>query len=140
MQKQVIQSFIRRNRFDICYSTAKNIFDDLLSLQKLFVDLEDEEIQYNSFIFTSDIEYLDLLWHEMILNTEFYFKHCNRHFGRYLHHSPISEETANTDRESLIASVQKQIQMLTDYLGSDFVHRIYCEYPRLCAGRKDHDL
>ncbi len=140
MQKQVIQSFLKRYHLNISYPTGKKIFEDLLSLHKLLVQLEDEGSDRASFIFTSNIEYLDLLWHEMILNTEFYFDHCQKHFGRYLHHNPISEETAEANYEQLIKSVESQIAVLTQYLGEDFVHRIYCEYPTLCAGEKVHDF
>lgn len=38
---------------------------------------------------------VDLAWHELILCTKFYFKFCDSHFGRYIHHHPGGKKSEN---------------------------------------------
>ena len=38
---------------------------------------------------------VDLVWHELILFTRFYEKFCKNNFGRYIHHTPDDNKSAN---------------------------------------------
>ena len=31
---------------------------------------------------------VDLAWHEFILFTKYYYTFCNKHYGRFIHHTP----------------------------------------------------
>lgn len=135
MEEQVIQSFLKRNQFKISYALAKQMYDDLFLLHEFYVQQEDEGREVAPFIFTSNIDYLDHLWHEMILHTEFYFDYCNKNFGRYLHHNPLIENQMTSNLSELAEVVGLQIELLSKNLGEDFIRRIYWEYPKLCKGK-----
>lgn len=134
MHEQVIYSFLKRNKFKISYAIAEQMYDDLFLLHEFYAQMEDEGREIAPFVFTSNIDYLDLLWHEMILHTRFYFEYCNKNFGRYIHHDPVMESAVSNERYQVAKIISEQVELLIENLGEDFVQRIYGDYPKLCKG------
>ena len=135
MHEQVIYSFLKRNKFKISYAIAEQMYDDLFLLHEFYAQMEDEGREVAPFVFTSNIDYLDLLWHEMILHTRFYFEYCNKNFGRYIHHDPVMESAVSNERYQVAKIISEQVELLIENLGEDFVQRIYGDYPKLCKGK-----
>ena len=46
----------------------------------------------------------DLFWHVFLLHTREYMRFCTEHFGKFIHHEPLDEESSEDD--ALSASTQ----------------------------------
>lgn len=68
--------------------TANNVTLDELLLELIrFLDLihlSNEKL--------SPPHIVDLAWHEFILFTRYYEQFCNKHYGRFIHHTPGKKE------------------------------------------------
>jgi len=55
---------------------------------------------------------VDLAWHEFILHTKAYHKFCERHFRRYLHHSPGGTKEENQGQ------FQRTVELYREHFGT----------------------
>lgn len=60
----------------------------------------------------SPTDIIDSFWHEHILDTQKYFNDCNLLFGRYLHHTPSSNEAVQEPFQTTIDLVAKHFPEL----------------------------
>ena len=42
--------------------------------------------------------HIDLLWHNIILNTQIYYNYCYEHFNKIIHHYPINSQLERDKR------------------------------------------
>lgn len=56
-------------------------------------ELEDEKLDFNEILDQDKLEFsqaIDIVWHTHILFTKKYHADCQKLFGRYLHHLPVT--------------------------------------------------
>ena len=132
MKSLIIESYLKRNDISVSHQIAEAIFEDLVLLLKQVYQWQKAGLLTEPFLFTSDISYLDLLWHEMILNTRYYQQFCQDHFGEFLHHDPLADDLVQASTQELnFEKVGHQIESLAQQLGDEFILRIYQDYPRV---------
>lgn len=108
------------------------VYDDLVILLRFINQSQKSGLLVEPFYFTSQINYLDEMWHHFILQTRAYHQFCDQEFGEYLHHEATLENEIDEVREHIeVKTMTSQMTLLEDQLGADFVHRIFFIYPEL---------
>jgi len=113
----------------IPFELGNLIIEDLLALLGHIHLLQKIGILKGPFYFTTQIDYIDRIWHEFILHTKHYHEFCNTNFGEYLHHTPMIDENADV----CVYEVKNQIDLLTQEIGADFVNRVFFLYPEIVS-------
>jgi len=82
---------------------------------------------------------IDEMWHTFVLFTKDYFAFCQGHFGRFIHHSPMTHDELlrfrtdfRADRERVTSRIAKerraQYELVAERLGVDTLKRWYVDY------------
>lgn len=69
---------------------------------------------------------MDMMWHTFLLFTQEYAEFCQRYFGRFLHHSPITEKISFQESE---VPFRKYLSYIYDHLGEETLKRWYQTMP-----------
>lgn len=91
-------------------------------------------------IVTQPMAALDEMWHCFVLFTSDYTKFCQRFFGRFIHHQPVTlaekaraRRSMQKDPEGLARTVARQMEwqyaFIAEHLGEDTLRKWYVELP-----------
>ncbi len=95
---------------------------------------------------------LDEMWHNFVLFTREYTAFCERYFGYYIHHAPVTEAEDLESKqlyqsleggeriEARKARLRPQYEAIYDVLGKDTFVKWYLEYPKTLSYRQLADL
>ena len=91
---------------------------------------------------------LDEMWHNFVLFTREYTAFCERYFGYYIHHAPVTE-AEDIEHKQLYQSLgpservqarkdrlRPQYECIYDALGKDTFVKWYLEYPKTLGYRE----
>lgn len=80
----IIQKFL--DRYSVSREEALDIFEEMKKWLWFGANTDDCDLFINDSMYM-----IDEMWHVFITFTKDYFDYCDAHFGRYIHHYPITQ-------------------------------------------------
>lgn len=104
-------------------------------------EFEQGRCSFSQIPLASEALVIDLMWHTFLLFTKDYADFCQRHFGFFIHHYPMSREQrrsaedarardAQDFREMRITELRPVYELIHDILGRETLVRWLDEYPK----------
>ena len=131
--------------FGVPQSDAEDIFRETLRWLWLCAhrihDYQQGKVETPRMPLASQAQVIDLMWHTFLLFSKDYSEFCDRNFGFFIHHFPLSradkEQLAQeqvTDpeefKEKRLAQLKPVYEYIYDILGPDILVRWLEEFPR----------
>jgi hypothetical protein len=141
--QSVVQKF--RDVYGLSSEDATRVFDDtkrwlwLCADQRLKLMKTRNAEAYPPLFVDRSIWVLDEMWHTFILFTKDYIDFCDKYFGFYIHHQPITfDEKWNNQKnfsqdfdgqlQTFIGDLKDQMGLVYDTFGAETLVRWYQEY------------
>lgn len=68
-----------------------------------------------------EMQEIDDMWHTFILFTQDYSDFCQRFFGEYLHHAPVTDDLPMLSEQEYQTSLENYLSYIYDHLGEETV-------------------
>ncbi len=123
--QNIVNRFSKENP-DISLEDCQKIFIETLKWLWLCNEsYYDNANKMHLFIYDDSL-IIDKMWHNFILFTKEYHSFCHEYFGRFIHHSPNSDESDNPNFDNDLTNMYSYIY---DKLGEDTLNLWFREFP-----------
>lgn len=140
--EDVVESFTAS--FAIERDEADDIFREMLKFLWLSHHSNDPLLR----VIDAPISIIDEMWHIFILFTKEYNDFSYRYFGRFMHHSPVTEaqrrkeqsEWSESKRVALLEEKRQRYHLVYDQLGRSTFIKWFHKYPSLYSKERIREL